>query len=41
MALHTIAPISSYKDLVLTVEPAEQVSDKPLGDPVLWADLRT
>ncbi len=40
VALHTTAPITSYQDLVLTVEPAESVSDKPLGDPVLWADLR-
>ena len=41
VALHTAAPIASYHDLVLTVEPAAKVSDKPQGDPVLWADLRT
>ncbi len=41
VALHTAAPITSYHDLVLTVEPAAKMSDKPLGDPVLWADLRT
>ena len=41
VALHTAAPIASYHDLVLTVEPATKLSDKPLGDPVLWADLRT
>ena len=41
VALHTAAPITSYHDLMLTVEPAAKVSDEPLGDPVLWADLRT
>ena len=40
VTLNTVAPINSYQDLVLTVEPASHTGDEPIGEPVLWADLR-
>ncbi len=40
VSLRTKEPIEHYDDLVVTVEPAGQVSDVPSDQHVLWADLK-